>query len=69
LGLFDNPFVDPALKSKVFHTPESQELALKAAQEGICLLKNEKNLLPIKMNNQSVAVVGSLAMSTYLRMV
>ena len=69
LGLFDNPMIDPSLKSKVFHTAESQELALKAAQEGICLLKNEKNLLPIKMNNQSVAVVGSLAMSTYLRMV
>jgi beta-glucosidase len=66
LGLFDNPIVDPALAAKVFHTDESQNLALKAAQESICLLKNDKNLLPVKMNNQSVAVVGSLAMSTYL---
>jgi beta-glucosidase len=66
LGLFDNPIVDTALAAKVFHTAESQNLALKAAQESICLLKNDKNILPVKMNNQSVAVIGSLAMSTYL---
>ena len=66
LGLFDNPYIDSSLVSKVFHTPESQDLALKAAREGICLLKNELELLPLKMNNQSVAVVGSLATSNYI---
>jgi beta-glucosidase len=66
LGLFDNPYIDTTLVSKVFHTSGSQDLALKAAQEGICLLKNDNGLLPIKMNNKSVAVIGSLGMSRYL---
>lgn len=66
LGLFDNPYIDPELKNKVFHTAESQDLALKAAQESICLLKNENGVLPLNKGNQSVAVIGPLATSTYL---
>jgi len=65
LGLFDHPYVDPALVSKVFHTQASQDLALKAAQESICLLKNDPNVLPLK-NLKSIAVIGPLAQSTYL---
>jgi beta-glucosidase len=65
LGLFDHPYIDPALISKVFHTQASQDLALKAAQESICLLKNDNNVLPLK-NVRSVAVIGPLAQSTYL---
>ena len=49
-----------------FHTEEHQALALKAAQEGICLLKNENGVLPINKNVKSLAVVGPLATSTYL---
>jgi len=66
LGLFDNPYTDTTLISKVFHTAESQNLALQAAQEGICLLKNDKGLLPIGKNVHSVAVIGPLAASDYL---
>jgi beta-glucosidase len=66
LGLFDHPYTDPSLNAKVFHTQEHQALALKAAQEGICLLKNEGALLPLNKNNHSIAVIGSLAGSTYL---
>jgi beta-glucosidase len=66
LGLFDNPYIDPSLKSKVFHTPESQELALQAAQQSICLLKNDNGLLPLKIRNQTIAFIGPLATSTYL---
>lgn len=66
LGLFDNPYTDTSLISKVFHTDESRELALKAAQESICLLKNDDGLLPLNKVGQSVAVIGSLATSTYL---
>jgi beta-glucosidase len=65
LGLFDHPYIDPALVSKVFHTQASQDLALKAAQESICLLKNENNVLPLK-NLKTIAVIGPLAQSTYL---
>jgi beta-glucosidase len=66
LGLFDHPYIDTTLISKVFHTEEHQALALKAAQEGICLLKNENGALPINKNVKSLAVVGPLAASTYL---
>ena len=66
LGLFDNPYIDPSLKSKVFHTPESQALALQAAQQSICLLKNDNGLLPLKASDHTIAVIGPLATSTYL---
>ncbi|HEX3006216.1 MAG TPA: glycoside hydrolase family 3 N-terminal domain-containing protein, partial [Bacteroidales bacterium] len=66
LGLFDNPYTDTTLISKVHHTPESQALALQAAQQSICLLKNENNVLPVKQGTRKIAVIGSLAASTYL---
>lgn len=65
LGLFDHPYVDTTLKDKVFHTAAHQDLSLQAAQESICLLKNEGHVLPFK-HPRSLAVVGPLAASTYL---
>jgi beta-glucosidase len=65
LGLFDNPYVDPNLKSQVFHTGTSQALALQAAHEGIVLLKNEGSVLPLKNERARIAVIGELAESTY----
>lgn len=65
LGLFENPYVDVTLRSRVFHAEESQKLALKAAQQGIVLLKNEGALLPLKNEQTQIAVVGELAESTY----
>ncbi|MDQ1296336.1 MAG: beta-glucosidase, partial [Bacteroidota bacterium] len=58
LGLFENTFVDPDHAVKVSHTKEHQVLALQAAREGIVLLKNEKNLLPLKKDIKSIAVIG-----------
>jgi beta-glucosidase len=66
LGLFDHPYIDADLLKKVNHTEESRAVALKLAQEGISLLKNENNVLPLGPNVHSVAVVGPLAESTYL---
>jgi beta-glucosidase len=66
LGLFDHPYIDTTLVSKVFHNEEHQALALKGAEEGICLLKNENEILPIKKDVKSIAVVGPLAASTYM---
>jgi len=66
LGLFDQPYTDTTLVSKVFHTEQHQELALRAAQEGICLLKNDGQLLPLTKKIHSVAVIGELATSKYL---
>jgi beta-glucosidase len=43
LGLFDHPYA---------------ELALQAAREGIVLLKNDNNLLPLRKEMKSIAVIG-----------
>jgi len=58
LGLFDNPYADPAKAVERSHTRENQELTLQAAREGIVLLKNEKNLLPLPKKLSSIAVIG-----------
>lgn len=58
LGLFENPYVNPDYAVKVSHTVEHQELALQTAREGIILLKNENNLLPLDKNIKSIAVIG-----------
>lgn len=58
LGLFNNAYVDPESAVKIVHSKEHQELALRAAREGIVLLKNENNLLPLSKNLKSIAVIG-----------
>jgi len=59
LGLFDDPFVDPDYAEHITNNPEHRALALKAAQETIVLLKNEKNLLPLDLNKlKTIAVIG-----------
>lgn len=58
LGLFENPYVDTDYAVKITHTKESEEVALEAAREGIVLLKNEGNLLPLKKNLKRIAVIG-----------
>jgi len=58
LGLFENPYVDVERATRVVHSSEYQELALRAGREGIVLLKNEKNLLPLRKNLKSVAIIG-----------
>ncbi|MBN1290518.1 MAG: glycoside hydrolase family 3 C-terminal domain-containing protein [Candidatus Latescibacteria bacterium] len=58
LGLFEDPFVDPDRAVKIVHSQKHQDLALQAAREGIVLLKNENNLLPLDKPIKSIAVIG-----------
>jgi beta-glucosidase len=58
LGLFENPTVDVARAQQVVHNEEHQKLALQSAREGIVLLKNRGNLLPLSKNVDSIAVIG-----------
>jgi beta-glucosidase-like glycosyl hydrolase len=58
LGLFENPYVDPDKAMKVVHSQEHQDLALRAGREGIVLLKNDNNVLPLKKSLKSIAVIG-----------
>lgn len=61
LGLFERPFVDPEKAVRIVHAKEHQQLALRAAREGIVLLKNEGNLLPLSKSLKSIALIGPLA--------
>jgi beta-glucosidase len=58
LGLFENPYVDVDHAVQMVHSQANQDLALRAGREGIVLLKNDKNLLPLKKDLKSVAVIG-----------
>jgi beta-glucosidase-like glycosyl hydrolase len=59
LGLFDNPYVDPDYAEKTTNSPEHRQIALKAAQETIVLLKNDRNLLPLDLSKlKTIAVIG-----------
>jgi beta-glucosidase len=64
LGLFDHPYVaNPKEADVVVHNKKSQALALRAAHEGIVLLKNDNRLLPLaKESLKTVALIGPNAM-------
>jgi beta-glucosidase len=58
LGLFENPYVDTGKVLEVFDTSDQRKLARQIAQESIILLKNENNLLPLKKDIGTIAVIG-----------
>jgi beta-glucosidase len=58
LGLFENAYVDLDHAIATVHSQPNQDLALRAGREGIVLLRNEHNLLPLKKNLKSIAVIG-----------
>ena len=67
LGLFDNPYVDPDYAEKTTNSAEHRQIALKAAQETMILLKNEKNLLPLDLTKlKTIAVIGPNAADLHL---
>ncbi|SFO85014.1 beta-glucosidase [Chitinophaga sp. YR627] len=65
LGLFDNPFGDPARVSKVVRSAAHVEIAKMVADESAVLLKNDNNILPLDISKyKSIAVVGPNADQT-----
>ena len=58
LGLFENAYVDPGRAEEIVRGPHHQELALRAARDGIVLLKNEGSLLPLRKDLRRIAVIG-----------
>jgi beta-glucosidase len=59
MGLFERPVIDVNEALKFNQKTEGRALALKIAEESMILLKNEKNLLPIKKDQyKKIAVVG-----------
>jgi beta-glucosidase len=61
LGLFERADIDPAAAPALMQTQAAREVALKAAQEGVILLKNANETLPIAAGVKSVAVIGAMA--------
>jgi beta-glucosidase len=62
LGLFDDPYVSPEKAEKINRSEENINLALRAAEEAIVLLKNRNNILPLdKSKYKKIAVIGPQA--------
>ena len=67
LGLFDDPYVDPAEAERVVGCDEHKQLALTAARESITLLKNDGGLAPLDLSKiKTIAVIGPNANRTLL---
>jgi beta-glucosidase len=60
LGMFDPPSMVKwaSIPYSVVDSKQNHELALEAARKSIVLLKNENNLLPLKKDLKTVAVIG-----------
>jgi len=60
LGMFDPPEQVPyaQIPYEIVDSPEHRELALQAARQSIVLLKNDGNLLPLRKDIESIAIVG-----------
>jgi beta-glucosidase len=62
LGLFEHPYVDEARAREILATAEHRTAARLAAERTAVLLRNEKNLLPLKKDAyKKIAVIGPLA--------
>ncbi|WP_426330204.1 glycoside hydrolase family 3 N-terminal domain-containing protein [Pedobacter sp. R-06] len=60
IGLFDHPFVENIKAAdSIVHSSSARKIALQAAREGIVLLKNKQNLLPINVQKvKNIAIIG-----------
>jgi beta-glucosidase len=63
LGLFDDPYkyCDENRELATVGKQEFQEGVLDVAKKSIVLLKNEKEVLPLKKSGQKIALIGALA--------
>ena len=63
LGLFDDPYryCDAKREKELIYHIDHMAAALDMAKKSIVLLKNKNQLLPLKKNQQKIAVIGALA--------
>lgn len=66
LGMFDPDAIVPytSIPQSCINSDAHKKQALKMAREAIVLLKNEKNILPLKKNISRIAVIGPNADNT-----
>ncbi|TYA73970.1 glycoside hydrolase family 3 C-terminal domain-containing protein [Seonamhaeicola marinus] len=67
-GDFDDPSLNPYSKipTSVLECDTHKQLALKAAEQSIVLLKNDNNILPLKNDDSKLAVIGPFANRCWL---
>ncbi|MAU30297.1 MAG: beta-glucosidase BglX [Flavobacteriaceae bacterium] len=63
LGLFEDPYkyCDQNRSDSELGSEKNMMVALDAAKKSIVLLKNDNQLLPLKKQNQKIAIIGQLA--------
>ena len=62
LGLFENPYITEDGIAQNCNLPGSKQLAYEAAAQGIVLLKNENNILPLAETQfKNIALIGAQA--------
>ncbi len=62
LGLFEHPYVDTIFyKTHLIPKEERENIVRGSARESIVLLKNQGNILPLKKDIGSIALIGPLA--------
>ena len=61
VGMFEDPFADPAHVNQIVQSPAHKQIALDAAREIMTLLKNDNQTLPLKKSLRSIAVIGPTA--------
>ncbi|HTM92250.1 MAG TPA: glycoside hydrolase family 3 C-terminal domain-containing protein [Flavisolibacter sp.] len=59
--MFKTNMIDGKRQKGEYNTKAHQQTALKVAEEGIVLLKNDQNILPLTSPIQSIAVIGANA--------
>lgn len=62
MGLFEHPYADESRLEQILNMPEHQQLARRAVERSVVLLRNHGGLLPLdKKTIHSIAVIGPLA--------
>ncbi|KYP16591.1 glycoside hydrolase family 3 N-terminal domain-containing protein [Flavihumibacter sp. CACIAM 22H1] len=65
MGLFEQPYADPAKAKAEVRTAESKAIARELAQQSIVLLENKQQLLPLPATLKRIAVLGPNAHTPY----
>lgn len=65
MGLFENPYVNPAIAKEQVRTEGHITIAREVAQQSIVLLENKNNTLPLSNKIKRIAVIGPNAHTPY----